>query len=92
MNNSNIDSLERKIDKSKITLINSLSVNCLYGNGLKKNLIAINEISIFRQSKQTASLNISIGQKKIIKSNLRVARQNIKDLIYINFITLYVNI
>ena len=68
MNNSNIDSLERKIDKSKITVINSLSVNCFYGNGLKKNLLAINEISIFRQSKQTASLNISIGQKKIIKN------------------------
>ena len=31
-------------------------------------------------------------EKKIIKSNLRVAMQNIKDLIYINFITLYTNI
>ena len=67
MNKSNIDHLERKISKSKKTTINSLSVNCSYGNGLKKNLIAINEISIFRQSKQTVSLNISIGQKQIIK-------------------------
>ena len=33
----------------------------------KKKLIAINEISIFRQSKQTASLNISVGKKQIIK-------------------------
>ena len=67
MNNSNIDYLERKILKSKKTTISSLSVNCSYGNGLKKKLIAINEISIFRQSKQTASLNISVGKKQIIK-------------------------
>ncbi len=68
MNNSNIDHLEKKIFKSKKTVINSLLVNCYYGNGQKKNLIAINEISIFRQSKQTASLNISVGKKQIIKN------------------------
>ena len=68
MNNSNIDQLEKKISKSKKTIINSLSVNCSYRNGLKKNLIAINEISVFRQSKQTASLNISMGQKKLLKN------------------------
>ncbi len=68
MNNSNIELLEKKILKSKKTIINSLSVNCSYGNGYKKNLIAINEISIFRQSKQTASLSISVGQKQIIKN------------------------
>ena len=68
MNNSNINHLERKISKSKKTVINSLSVNCSYGNGLKKKLIAINEISIFRQSKQTASLNITVGKKQVIKN------------------------
>ncbi len=67
MNNSNIDHLEKKIDKSNKTTINSLTVSCSYGDGLKKKLIAINEISIFRQSKQTASLQISVGQKQIIK-------------------------
>ncbi len=67
MNKSNIDDLEKKISKSRKTAIDSLSINCSYGNGLKKKLIAINEISIFRQSKQTASLNISIGKKQIIK-------------------------
>ncbi len=36
MNKSNIDNLERKILKSKATTINSLSVNCSYGKGLKK--------------------------------------------------------
>ncbi len=67
MNNSNIDRLERKISKSKKTTINTLSVDCAYSNGLKKKLIAVNEISVFRQSKQTASLKISVGQKQIIK-------------------------
>ena len=67
MNNSSIDHLEKRISKSKKTTINSLSVNCSYGKGFKKNLIAINEISVFRQSKQTALLNISVGQKQIIK-------------------------
>ena len=67
MNSSNIDNLEKKINRSKKTTIKSLSVSCSYRNGLKKNLIAINEISIFRQSKQTASLNISVGKKLIIK-------------------------
>ena len=38
MNNSNINHLERKISKSKKTVINSLSVNCSYGNGLKKKI------------------------------------------------------
>ena len=67
MNSSKIDNLEKKILKSKKTSINSLSVNCSYGKGLKKTLLAINEVSIFRQSKQTASLNITIGKKQIIK-------------------------
>ena len=44
-----------------------MSVNCNYGNGLKKHLIAINEISIFRQSKQTASLKLKINKKTLIK-------------------------
>ena len=33
----------------------------------KKKLLAFNEISIFRQSKQTAFLKISVGRKLIIK-------------------------
>ena len=67
MNNSNIDGLENKILKSKKTAIDSLSINSTYSNNIKKKLIAFNEISVLRQSKQTALLNISIGKKKIIK-------------------------
>ena len=67
MNKSNIDKLEKRISKSKRTAIDSLSIKCIHGNRLKKNLIAFNEISIFRQSKQTALLNITVGKKEIIK-------------------------
>ena len=67
MNSSSISNLSNRIEKSKKTSINTLLINCLYGNRVKKQLIAINEISIFRQSKQTASLSISVGKKKIIK-------------------------
>jgi|TARA_B100001540_G_scaffold297541_1_gene300277 NAD+ kinase len=67
MNKTNIKNLERKISKSKKTTINSLAINCIYGKRSKKKLLAFNEISIFRQSKQTASLKISVGRKPIIK-------------------------
>mgnify|MGYP003326336838 CR=1 FL=1 len=35
--------------------------------GVKKKSIAINEVSILRQSRQAASLNIKLGKKNIIK-------------------------
>ena len=67
MNKLNISNFEKKLNKSKKTTINTLSINCLYKKNLKRKLIAINEISIFRQSKQTASLNITVVKKKLIK-------------------------
>ena len=67
MNNLNIKNLEKKISIARKAIINTLSIDCFYGNNLKKKLIAINEISIFRQSKQTASLNIKVGNKALIK-------------------------
>ena len=38
--------------------------------GYKKKTIAINEVSILRQSKQAASLKIMNGKKTIIKKNI----------------------
>ena len=67
MNKLNLNNLERSVISSKKNIINTLTVNCLYNNNIKKKLIAINEISIFRQSKQTAALSVSVGKKKIIK-------------------------
>ena len=62
--------INKKIEK-KITLSKKISINPLEilvkTNLQSKKLLAINEISILRQSRQTASLNLKIGKKTIIK-------------------------
>jgi NAD+ kinase len=67
MNRYNFNNLEKKITKARKTTINPIAVKTLNINNNKKNLIAINEVSLFRQSRQTASLRIMIGKKVIIK-------------------------
>jgi len=66
MNKYISNNLERKIKKAKKTLINPLEVISSSKNH-RKNLIAVNEISVFRQSRQTASLRLNVGKKTIIK-------------------------
>ena len=62
MNNYVVKKIEDKIFKAKKTLINPLEMS------FKNNkIIAINEISFYRQSKQTTSIKIEIGKKTIIK-------------------------
>jgi len=62
---SSID-LEKKILKAKKTTINPLEI-VSYNKKSKKKIIAINEVSLFRQSRQTASLRLQIAKKIIIK-------------------------
>ena len=66
MNKYSSDNIEKKIQKAKKTLINPLEVVSSSKNN-KKILIAVNEVSIFRQSRQTASLKLEVGNKTIIK-------------------------
>jgi len=63
MNRYTSNKLEKKILKAKKTIINPLEI--VTSN--KKKLIAINEVSLFRQSRQTASLRLEISKKIIIK-------------------------
>ena len=56
------------IPRSKLVIISPLQMQAITKNNIKKKVIAINEVSLLRQSKQTASLNISVGQKKVIKN------------------------
>ncbi len=63
MNRFNFDNLEKKILKAKKTIINPLEITIPN----KKKLIAINELSLFRQSRQTASLRLQVSRKIIIK-------------------------
>ena len=65
MNRNNSRDLESKIARAKRTVINPLEIKSL--NKKKKELIAINELSIFRQSRQTAIISIKVGKKILIK-------------------------
>jgi len=68
MNKYNSGNLENKISKAKKTIINPLQITSFNNKIYKKrSLIAVNEISLFRQTKQTASLKLEIGKKTLIK-------------------------
>jgi NAD+ kinase len=66
MNKYTSSNLENKIKKAKKTSINPLEL-ISYKKSHKKNLIAVNEVSVFRQSRQTASLRLEVDEKIIIK-------------------------
>ena len=60
--------LEKRILRAKKTVINPLQIiNSNNNIHKKKKLIAVNEISLFRQTKQTVSLKLEVGKKIIIK-------------------------
>ena len=63
MNRYTDKNLKKKIISSKKVLIKPLEVKIKN----KKTILAINEVSLFRQSRQTATLNLKIGKKEIIK-------------------------
>jgi NAD+ kinase len=67
MNRYVSDHLENKILKAKRTIINPLQIINVNNKFFKKTLFAVNEISLFRQTKQTASLKLEIGNKTLIK-------------------------
>ncbi len=67
MNNYIASNLEKKIDKTIPITISPLELSTVIKKKRKKTLIAINEVSLFRQSKQTALLKLNAGNKKIIK-------------------------
>ncbi len=57
----------RKLFKARLVSISPLEMNVKTKSNITKKSIAINEISVLRQSRQTASLSISNGKKQIIK-------------------------
>ncbi len=67
MNKFNIKKLNSKIFKSKQISVSPLSMTAITKNNLKKKIIAINEISLLRQSRQTASIEIKNKRKTLIK-------------------------
>ena len=53
--------------KAKMITISPLEMKVINNKGFTKKSLAINEVSILRQSRQTASLSIKSGSKQIIK-------------------------
>jgi len=67
MNRYVSENLEKKIAKAKKTTINPLQILNYNNKVYRKALIAVNEVSLFRQTKQTVSLKLEIGKKTMIK-------------------------
>ena len=67
MNKFKINNIEKTISKAKPIVISALQMKATTKRNKKKTFIAINEISLLRQSRQTASLKVICGNKIIIK-------------------------
>ena len=67
MNKYQFKNLESKIKKSKQIIINPIKILATTYKNKKIKLIAVNEASLFRQSRQTASIQIIENKKMILK-------------------------
>ncbi len=67
MNKLSFKNTIKNLSKAKTISISPLEMTVKNKSGFVKKSIAINEISILRQSRQAASLSINNGSKKIIK-------------------------
>ena len=59
--------ISRKINKAKLTTIYPLQISTTSKGKNRKSFLAVNELSLLRQSKQTASLKLKINNKVLIK-------------------------
>ena len=57
----------KNLSKAKMISISPLEMKVITRNGISKKYFAINEVSILRQSRQAASLQVVSGKKYIIK-------------------------
>ena len=67
MNKFKTKNIKKSILKAKPVFISALEMQAITKNNIKKSAIAINEISLLRQSRQAASLQILKGKKILIK-------------------------
>ena len=59
--------IKENIVKSKITIIHPLQINTISSSKKRNYFLALNELSLFRQSKQTAILKLKINSKVLTK-------------------------
>jgi len=67
MNKFNINKFKKNLSSSKPVRIHPLEMKVVTKNNLTKKSIAINEVSVLRQSKQAASVKILNGKNTLIK-------------------------
>tara|TARA_B100000686_G_C16590083_1_gene862864 strand:- start:271 stop:1047 length:777 start_codon:yes stop_codon:yes gene_type:complete len=67
MNKFEIKKLNKRLNRAKQISISPLTMNATTKNNIRKSAIAINEVSLLRQSRQTASLKIKNHKKTLIK-------------------------
>ena len=67
MNKFSSKNISKSLSKAKMITISPLEMIVKNNNNQIKKYLAINEVSILRQSRQTASLSIKHGSKQIIK-------------------------
>ena len=67
MNKFSSKNIISNLDKAKMITISPLEMSVKNNKNYTKKYIAINEVSILRQSRQAASLSINQGSKQIIK-------------------------
>ena len=67
MNKFSIKNTIKNFFKAKMIIISPLEMKVKNKKGFLKKTLAINEVSVLRQSRQAASLSIKVGSKLIIK-------------------------
>ena len=67
MNKFSKEKIIKNLNKSKVTTISPLEMKVINNNNSVKNYLAINEVSILRQSRQAANLSIKLNSKFIMK-------------------------
>ena len=67
MNKFSLKNTIKNLSKAKILIISPLEMKVTNKQGKSKKSLAINEVSILRQSRQAASISIQSGSKLIIK-------------------------
>ena len=68
MNPPDVDTLAARIEAAEGAVINPLSMTAHTVDGAVENALAINEISLFRQTRQSARLRISVNDKVRMES------------------------
>ena len=67
MNKFSKEKIIKNLNESKVTTISPLEMKVINSKNYVKNYLAINEVSILRQSRQAANLSIKLNSKFIMK-------------------------